>query len=326
MTRKPSAKRALLLIVVMVAATVGFAGPVWASPGTAITPNPVPTTKALDPPTDLKDYPKLPAPSVDPAQWGTPSRGNEVIATTTAPDGSGHATIYTPVPGESAEVLYSLLKAQGVSGLQNPADPPAPRDVIPYTANSLKSCVYGSAYTFRCGTDSTLSHQIRWADGCCAHPQVWIVDHTPSQWPVSTSTYVWNGAHGVDSLYKFQTCPGYSGQHCVDVRDVDAVCSGWQGLTNVTYNSSTYYLLSASIQLNDYNGTCQVGNITYNYAKNSAGYRQDACHEIGHALGMGHNVFLNSCMFDTILNSPTALTPNSDDYTLIAQLYNDGNE
>jgi hypothetical protein len=47
---------------------------------------------------------------------------------------------------------------------------------------------------------------------------------------------------------------------------------------------------------------------------------------MGHALGMGHNSSTDSCINPNIQDFPYADLPNSDDFTLIAQLYNDGNE
>lgn len=276
-------------------------------------------------PTDLKDYPKLPAAPVNPAKWGQPGRSADVVAMHVARDGSGTATYYTPVRGESAAELYAILKAHGISGLQRPGAVPVSQSMLPRAVTSLTSCKYGTAQTFRCNVDTNVTHQIRWADGCCRHPQVWFVDHTGAQWPVTNSTYEWNQAVGVDSLYVWASCPGYSGQYCVNVTDTNAGCSGWQGLTSVSWNGS-YYMTGASVQLNDYNGTCILGGVTYDYSKNSYGYRQDACHEMGHALGMGHNSSTNSCLYGTIIDSSGAQLPDGNDFTLIAALYNDGNE
>jgi hypothetical protein len=301
-----------------------------ASAATASSGSPPPSNKVNAPPTDLKDYPKQSAPTIDPAAWGTPVAQAEVVAMSPASNGTANATIYTGVPGESVTALYDVLKSSGVAGLVSPVtsqvSPQSTAAVVPNTVNHLTSCSYGTAKTFLCGTDNTLSHQIRWADGCCAHPQVWFVDHTGSQWPVTSSTYEWNTAHGVDSNYVWASCPGYSQQYCVNVTDRNAGCSGWQGLTNVSWNSTSYYMTGASVQLNDYNGTCTVNGTTYDYNKNANGYRQDACHEMGHALGMGHNSSTNSCIYGTIINSAGALVPDSNDFTLIAELYNDGNE
>jgi hypothetical protein len=319
----------MLAITVAAAIITGTSGGAAASQVTATTP--APPGKVHAPPTDLKGYPKRPAPQVNPALWkkSSPAKAGEVIAVTEA-KGLIQTTIYDGVQGENSTVLYQVLKAHGVSGLRDPATAAATGGLAPNTVNGLTSCAYGTARTFDCGSggsgDTTLSHQIRWADGsCCTHPQVWFVDHTGTQWPVTTSTYEWNTAHGVDSYYT-SSCPNYSGQYCVNVTDSNAGCSGWQGLTTITAPASnSYYMTSAKVQLNDYNGTCTVGATTYNYSKNANGYRQDACHEMGHALGMGHNTATNSCLYSTIQNSANELVPDSNDFTLIAQLYDDGN-
>jgi Matrixin len=290
----------------------------------AADPSPPPPNKAHSPATNLSAYPKLPPAAVDPSLWGTPAPEPGVLSVALNSDGSGSATIYDPVAGESSATLYSVLRSAGVTNLRLPGlGTGAPSKVAPNTANSLTSCHYGTAQTFRCGSDNTLTHQIRWADGCCAHPQVWFVDHTGANWPVDQSAYTWNQAVGVDSIYVWGSCPGYANQHCVNVTDRNAGCSGWQGLTNVSWDAN-YYMTGATVQLNDYNGNCTVNGVTYVYAKNAYGYRQDACHEMGHALGMGHNSATNSCIYGTIINSAGAQTPDGNDFTLIAQLYADG--
>ena len=131
--------RFLLLIVSVAAVAMWLADP--ASAGSAASPKP-PPGKASAPPTNLKHYPKLPAPHVNPSKWGAPTRETEVVATTVARNGSGHATIYTPVAGESATALYRILMAQGIRGLQNPAAPATARKAPVYTKNALTSCRY----------------------------------------------------------------------------------------------------------------------------------------------------------------------------------------
>jgi hypothetical protein len=281
-----------------------------------------PPGKAAAPPTDLRQYPKRPAPHIDPAKAGKPVTGSEVIAIGPSQHGIMSATIYTPAPGVTPERLYLNLKAQGVRGLVDPAARPVARGAAPATANSLTSCTYGTAIVELCQgfgnvRDTNLAHQLRWADGCCAHPQVWFVDHTGSQWPVTTDTYEWNIAHGVDSLYIWGSCPNYSGQYCVNVNDANYGCSGWEGQTFLSWNGTSFYLTSVRIELNDAPGCTPT---------NASGYRQDVCQEEGHALGMGHNSSTDSCMHQVIINNASAIAPDSDDFTLIAMLYNDGNE
>lgn len=152
--------------------------------------------------------------------------------------------------------------------------------------------------------------------------EVYFVDHTGANWPVDTSTYTWNQAQGIDSSYRWANCPGTAGIYCVNVVDQNYGNTCWQGLTSVSWDPNSRNITSASIKLNDYNGTGICNGNSVNYAKNSNGYREDACHEMGHALGMGHNFSSSgSCLYGTILNGSSMLSPSSDDFTLIARLY-----
>jgi hypothetical protein len=47
-----------------------------------------------------------------------------------------------------------------------------------------------------------------------------------------------------------------------------------------------------------------------------------ACHEQGHALGMGHNLATSgSCLYGTASNAAGLLVPSGQDFALIANLY-----
>jgi predicted Zn-dependent protease len=59
----------------------------------------------------------------------------------------------------------------------------------------------------------------------------------------------------------------------------------------------------------------------YPYVVNAAGHRQAACHEQGHALGMGHNTSTSSCLYFQITNATGSQGPNNDDFSLIAGVY-----
>ncbi|HST46387.1 matrixin family metalloprotease [Jatrophihabitans sp.] len=296
-------------------------------------PSPAGTGKAAAPATDLTQHPKLSLPAPDPAKWGTPQRGADVMASSVRADGSRVITFYTPVPGESASTLYQLLKKQGVTGLQDPAAPAtsgstasgstASGSTTPaLAAAGITSCRYGTAQLYNCATDSNVAHQFHWTNGCCTDPQIWFVDHTGSSWPVNASTSVWNQTPGIDSHYVYGSCPNYSGQHCVGVTSANYGCSGWEGRTTLQPSSTNYYnIAGASIELNDYNGTCATSAGTVNYAKNSSGYRQATCHEQGHALGMGHNSATDSCLYAATMMASSYEQPDTDDFTLLSQLY-----
>jgi predicted Zn-dependent protease len=61
-------------------------------------------------------------------------------------------------------------------------------------------------------------------------------------------------------------------------------------------------------QLNDY------------YAYTTSELQQDACHETGHALGMGHNYYKTSCMYGSIAPDASRY-PAAGDYTILTQVY-----
>ncbi len=285
-----------------------------------------PPDKANSPGTDLENYPKLPQPvealEADETPTAPPPTFGDVSSFQINSDGSGTVTTYTPPQGLTAEQLYEALQEQGVQGLMPPDSPSASYGAVGPTA--LTSCAYGTSTLFRCSVDTNPAHQLHWANNGYAHPQVYFVDHTGSQWPTNVSTYVWNRAHGIDSTYVWGRCPGYRGTHCVNLVDHNYGNSCWQGLTTVSWDSK-YNIQRASVSFNDYNGTGVCRGVRVNYAKNANGYRQDACHEMGHALGMGHNrASSGSCLFGTITNSGAVLAPSNQDFTLIARLYSTG--
>ncbi|MBN9619062.1 MAG: hypothetical protein J0H43_04945, partial [Actinobacteria bacterium] len=218
--------------------------------------------------------------------------------------GDVQETIFDTAPGLTAEQHYQQLQQAGVVGLRDPNMAEAgPAVVAP--------CASGTA-RLECSN----GHTLHWANNGYGHPQVYFVDHTGSAWPTDVSTYTWNQAQGIDSIYVWGSCPGYGGTHCVNVNDANYGNTGkWAGTTGLTYltwNPTSYNFVDGKvyIQLND-----------YNFGLNAAGHRQDVCQEQGHSLGMDHNTATNSCMYQYIINSTGAETPDSADFSLIAELY-----
>lgn len=275
---------------------------------------PAPSGKATAPGTDLANYPKLPAMTVTPS---AASGGSDAVAAVTPlPGGLTRTDYYTPARGLSAGQLYRALKARGVVGLRNPDVHPAAMSTTTAAA-ATGGCTY---YTW--GTAKTLCPESHWANNGYGHPQVYFVDHTGSSWPVTTATYTWNQTHGVDSVYVWGSCPGYSGTHCVNVNDANYGNSCWEGETSTVVAANGNFVDGQVwIALNDYNGTGICGGQAVTYAKNAAGYRQDACHEEGHALGLDHNSSTDSCIYSTIINNNSALGPDANDFSLLAWVY-----
>jgi hypothetical protein len=220
--------------------------------------------------------------------------GQGVVAIVRGRDGTTQVSEYEPAPGVSDAELYRRLLALGVPGLQAPG--------VGQGAGTFSSttCSLGSATTLECP-------QVHWARNGFAHPQVYFVDHTSSAWPVSTVVPVWNQAHGVDSWYRWQTCPYIAGTHCVGVYNNDYGATGWVGWTNYAFDANRNLVDSrVTVYLNDH------------YPITAARHRKSACHELGHVLGLGHNSSSGSCMISGAYETPT---PSAQDFSLVANIY-----
>ena len=171
------------------------------------------------------------------------------------------------------------------------------------TTNDVNTCAWGSATTQECP-------HIHGARNGHSHPQIYFVDHTPDAWPVDAAVPVWNEAEGVDSWYRWANCPFYAGTHCVGVYADYYGNTGWVGLTNHNFNSTTreFYDNQVTVYLNR----------TYEAQISAARRRKSTCHELGHALGLGHNSNANSCL---ISGNYTSARPNGDDFALVADIY-----
>jgi hypothetical protein len=222
------------------------------------------------------------------AATGTDS---DVYALTAAPDGTTSLTIYRPAPGVTSADLSATLAAQGVNGIVTPSA----------AAAAALPCSLGTARTLVCPP-------VKWARNGFAHPQVYFLDHTSSAWPLTAVVPNWNLAHGVDSWYRWFTagCPG-GGRHCVNVYDANYGGTGWTGLSHFSWNSSNNFIDgSVYTQLNDF------------YGGTAAEHRNTTCHELGHDLGLAHNVSTSSCLYFVRTSQQT---PNADDFNMLAAIY-----
>ena len=156
---------------------------------------------------------------------------------------------------------------------------------------------------------ASASHLIggHWAHDGLAHSQIYFVDHTGVNWPVTTSTYKWNEARGVDSYY-VSSCPS-SRLHCVNVIEYNDPNDGMYGYVfYAPYNSAGHYTTSNTVHLN--NGT----------DVSAAQRRSTTCQEQGHILGLDHRASGATCMIQYI-NPTYPQVPDSHDFSTLQSLY-----
>lgn len=303
----------LLAIVIVAAVTVG--GTYAVARSFAASPYSIPGT-------DLAQYPKLAAPSAPVASEQAPTKDaseDTVYAYTKTSNTDGVVDAYDAAPGETKHSLYQKLKSQNVPGLIDP-DASTPSTMgnssSPNSGTTIENAYLlvdpGGAGGSNCWTNGYAHGECwAWKNNGYAHPQIYFIDHTSSQWPVAAATYKWNQAHGIDSTYRWATCPSISGIHCVNVTNANYGHNGWMGHT-VMYNSSGI-MTRAYILLNTgYNGTLT------NKARASA---HTICHEEGHALGLNHNSYYTSCMYPDPDVNVGSTVPTSQDFSLLTTIY-----
>jgi hypothetical protein len=215
-------------------------------------------------------------------------------------NGTVSVSIWDAAPGVSAAALFADLRKHGVADLIDPAT----------EANKVQAaevdCPIQNAYALErlCGIQ-----RIHWSG---THPVVYYIDHTGPQWPVYSAVSVWNQSTAMDVGYRSSGsgCPS-SSSHCVQVYNADYGATKWTGRTTYQYNptSRLFLDLSVMVQFNDY------------YSYNSAGLQQTACHELGHGLGLGHNLGTNSCLYFQLTNTQSTRYPATGDYLMLESIY-----
>jgi hypothetical protein len=171
----------------------------------------------------------------------------------------------------------------------------------------VATCLATVAVLSTAGTASAthyLGHH--WAHNGLAHSQIYFVDHTGAKWPVTTVTYKWNEAHGVDSYYE-SSCPS-TRLHCVHVYEISAN-NGWYGATFFTgWNSAAHNYEGVRVQLNNYT------------VRTATQARKTTCHELGHVLGLAHRAYNPSCMTQGAA-PPISMYPDAHDFAELQAIY-----
>lgn len=249
-------------------------------------------------------YPKLtPGARTKPAVAPSGSAADKVVIALQKHGDKTSSITWTPAPGVTAESLASALSKKGIADVQVISASTAPSlstgTVTPFTATA---CAYGTARSLTCPP-------VHWANNGYSHPQVYFNDYTGANWPVDQAVYSWNQANGIDSLYS-HTCAHASGTHCVNVYDSDYGDTKWTGKSFAQFDGAGNFIDTAEYtELNDH------------YGRTPAGYRNTACHELGHDLGLAHNVQDYSCMWSASHDNGTNQLPDSDDLNMLASIY-----
>lgn len=161
---------------------------------------------------------------------------------------------------------------------------------------------------------------VHWERHSTTIAQAYMVDHTPSFWPVTDATYNWNnGTNRVGVYYRWSTCPS-SSAHCVHIReyrDGDGsegarLCGGDFGCT-IGHRPG-----DSSGHITDGHGNSSTVRIWLNRSVNSSSDAlQTTCHEVGHVIGLDHRSASSSCMTVAVASG----TPDSHDFSTLNGVY-----
>lgn len=244
---------------------------------------PDPGDKAFAPEIDLRAFPKFTDQDLaarlaaQTAGAGQLSHTADVVTVETFADGSSRLTIYDPAPGVHPEDLAARLRAAGAPGVQVAYHEPG--GTAGFAPND---CAFNSARTLTCPVAF-------WHNNGLEDPLVRFNDHSSAAWPVSKAVPKWNQVANIDSSYRFNACGAPAGARCIDVFSGNFGDIGWVGLFSALFPTTT---LSGPLR-----ETGQVIQLNDFYAPVGFTRNNVATHEVGHALGMGHNVFSGDVMF-----------------------------
>jgi hypothetical protein len=230
-------------------------------------------------------------------QWES---GALVVSTEDHDDGSMTETIYTPAEGVSPAALVASLRAEGVANprVETSADDASPQVIV--------TCRQGTARTW--ATARTCF--VKWSKNGAAQPTIHLIDHSAGAWPVGRAASEWNKVSGIDTIYRpnGSMCEG-GPEHCVHVWSGNYGKTTWIARTTRSVNAAKTYYTRASVKFNNY------------YLGSGPTSRWNAaCHELGHVLGLSHNLSKSSCMY-RIVSSTKKTHSTAEDRGLVERYY-----
>lgn len=246
--------------------------------------------KAGSPETNLAAYPKLTDEQI--AEKVAQERAEraeapanttpvmDVTATESLPDGTVRVDTYTPAQGVAPEQLAASLREEGKRNVRVTSHALESRTKSGVGTAAADDCAYGQARSVTCPVSY-------WRNLGRGNPVVMFSDYSSAAWPTDSAVYKWNVVPNIDSWYRYGGhCDVLNDAFCVNVYSANYGDTGWWGRTTHYYVPPNYgAIIGAEVQLND------APNLT------AAQRNSTVIHELGHVLGLGHNMWSGDVMY-----------------------------
>lgn len=187
-------------------------------------------------------------------------------------------SIYTLVPGVNPDEVAESLRKQGEKNVRVVRHTPTPSAESDMQPMGPGDCAYGSARTVTCPNSW-------WPNLGRRNPVVLFNDHSSAAWPTTNAVYKWNQTPNIDSWYTWNNCNQFD-VSCVHVWSGHYGANGWAGRTTYTYVwGRSGEMLAAEVQLNE------------SYVPTTWTRNHVVTHELGHVLGLDHNLWSGDVMY-----------------------------